>query len=525
MLFNSSIYIFCFLPLVVTGYFLLNRQRYILAAVALVVLGSLFFYRYWYADYLYLLMSSILVNYSFGAMLQQGGKRQRKQGSEKLSRSLLLAVGILFNLGLLGYFKYTDFFLVNVNYLFDQHFSLPHLTLPLAISFFTFQQIAYLVDCSRDNAGEYDFLHYCLFVSFFPQLIAGPIVHHQEMMPQFKRLRNKVFSWPHVALGTFFFSVGLFKKVWIADHFSIWVNRGFGAEADLTFFDAWGTSLSYTMQLYFDFSGYADMAIGSALFFNIVLPVNFNSPYKAASIQDFWRRWHMTLSRWLREYLYIPMGGNRGGGLRTLFNLFVTFLLAGLWHGAGWTFVVWGVLHGLALVVHRLWQKVPFRLPVMLGWMFTFLFVNMAWVVFRANDLGNALDVLKGMAGLNGFALSPSLLKEFGGTGFIGQLVRSTGEGVMVQPKDMYLYILIFFLVALLLPNSCQLGGLLPDKKGQKQEGRQVRFFLRLRSAARRYYPASYPYAVWAVFSALLFSVSLYQLLRVTPTEFLYFNF
>ena len=303
---------------------------------------------------------------------------------------------------MLGYFKYTDFLIENFNLAFNSNAELLNLALPLAISFFTFQQIAYLVDSYRQETKEYDFLNYALFVTFFPQLIAGPIVHHKEMMPQFAKTRNKVKNYRNIAMGLFIFSIGLFKKVVIADTFAVWATAGFDIATTLNLFEAWATSLSYTFQLYFDFSGYTDMAIGLALLFNIRLPVNFNSPYKATNIQDFWRRWHITLSRFLRDYVYIPLGGNRKGGFRTYNNLMATFVLGGLWHGAAWTFVFWGFLHGLALIIQRIWSKLGIKLWTWLAWLITFNFVNITWVFFRAKEWDDAVKVLSGMVGLSG---------------------------------------------------------------------------------------------------------------------------
>ncbi|WDI37599.1 MBOAT family O-acyltransferase [Entomospira culicis] len=277
-----------------------------------------------------------------------------------------------------------------------------NLMLPLAISFFTFQQIAFLVDSYKGNVRHTNFLDYTLFITFFPQLIAGPIVSHSEMTPQFLDANNRKISSVNTARGIFIFSLGLFKKVIIADTFALWANAGFG-DVNLDFFSAWQTSLSYTFQLYFDFSGYSDMAIGLALLFNIHLPINFNSPYKALNIQDFWRRWHMTLSRFLSTYVYIPLGGNRQGKYRTYVNLTITFLLGGIWHGAGWTFIIWGLLHGLALVMHRMWRQWNIRMPNIIAWLLTFGFINGAWVFFRANNVREAMTLFKGMLGLNGF--------------------------------------------------------------------------------------------------------------------------
>ncbi|GHV04586.1 peptidoglycan O-acetyltransferase [Campylobacterota bacterium] len=297
---------------------------------------------------------------------------------------------------MLGYFKYTDFFLDNFNGIFGASVPLPHIVLPLAISFFTFQQIAFLVDTYREKAS-YDFITYALFVVFFPQLIAGPIVHHKEMMPQFVSKKNLIVNYRNIAAGVFIFTIGLFKKVVIADTLALSATHGFDVAITLTMIEAWATSLCYTFQLYYDFSGYCDMAIGAALLFNIKLPINFNSPYKAINIQDFWHRWHITLSRFLRDYLYIPLGGNRCSKTRLYINLFIVFLLGGIWHGAGWGFVIWGALHGVAIVVHRFWHDRGFKMNAILGWFITFNFVNIAWIFFRAKDMHSAMNVLSGM--------------------------------------------------------------------------------------------------------------------------------
>jgi len=325
------------------------------------------------------------------------------------SQKYILIFGISCNIGLLGYFKYSDFFLQGINSVFDGKIELLYLALPLAISFFTFQQIAYLVDSFRGETKEYDFLNYAVFVTFFPQLIAGPIVHHKEMMPQFEKIKNKIINYKNISKGIFIFSIGLFKKVVIADTFAIWATNGFDKAETLTLIEAWATSLAYTFQLYFDFSGYTDMAIGLALLFNIKLPINFNSPYKAVNIQEFWRRWHITLSRFLKDYIYIPLGGNRNDEYQTYSNLIVTFLIGGLWHGAGWTFILWGFLHGAALILHRVWKKLEFKIPKILAWFITFNFVNIAWVFFRAKEFEDAMKILQGMSGFNGMIL-PTIL-------------------------------------------------------------------------------------------------------------------
>ena len=395
MLFNSAAFIFAFLPITWGVYFWLCRMRWASAGQAWLVAASLFFYSYWNIDHLPLLLGSLLGNFLIGKELS------RPQGIQlPASRRTLLILGIAGNLALLAYYKYANFIAHNANELMQWDLDWPKLVLPLAISFFTFQQIAYLVDSYRRQTREYDFLRYALFITFFPQLIAGPIVHHHEMMPQFARRKNWIVINRHVLMGLCLFAMGLFKKVVIADTFAPWADLGFDSNRPLDFFAAWVTSLSYTFQLYFDFSGYCDMAMGVALLFNIRLPLNFNSPYKALDIQDFWRRWHITLGRFLRDYIYIPLGGNRRSEVFTYFNLFATFLIGGLWHGASWMFVIWGAMHGLALVVHRLWQTCGLRMPRPIGWITTFLFVNVAWVFFRATTLEDAFRVLKGMVNL-----------------------------------------------------------------------------------------------------------------------------
>ncbi len=337
----------------------------------------------------------MLFNYVIGNSLN----KEIVENKKSFSKKSILIFGIVCNIALLGYFKYADFFIENFNFAISTNVNLLHLVLPLAISFFTFQQVAYLVDSYRQETKEYDFLNYALFVTFFPQLIAGPIVHHKEMMPQFANNRNMVKNYRNIALGLFIFSIGLFKKVVIADTFAVWATAGFDTATTLNLFEAWATSLSYTFQLYFDFSGYTDMAIGIALLFNIKLPINFNSPYKATNIQDFWRRWHITLSRFLRDYIYIPLGGNKKSTFRTYSNLLATFVIGGFWHGAGWTFLFWGFLHGIALIIHRVWSNLGFKMWTWLAWLITFNFVNVAWVFFRAKEWEDAVKVLSGMVG------------------------------------------------------------------------------------------------------------------------------
>ena len=435
-------------------YFVLNKLGHIQIAKISLVLASLFFYAYWNPLYLILIIGSIVANFGIGALLHRA-KRDSWKGP--VSAKFILICGIALNLGLLGYFKYTDFFIENINLLLAAEVPALNLLLPLAISFFTFQQIAYLVDCYKFDVYEYDFLSYCLFVSFFPQLIAGPIVHHKEMMPQFYDVKNAFVNSANIAKGVLIFCIGLFKKVVIADTFAVWADAGFDSDRALTFFESWGASLSYTFQLYYDFSGYTDMAIGAALIFNIVLPLNFNSPYKSLDIQDFWRRWHMTLSRWLKDYLYIPLGGNRKGPYRTYFNLLATFVLGGLWHGAGWTFVLWGALHGFALVIHRLWEKSRLNMPKSCAWACTFLFVNITWVFFRADTLPDAIRMLKGMVGLNGIVVSEEFAAVLANVTGQTLILSSAAGGNLIGTKYTLLSILVFGFIAFTFKNSMEM--------------------------------------------------------------------
>ncbi|CAA6817663.1 MAG: Probable poly(beta-D-mannuronate) O-acetylase (EC [uncultured Sulfurovum sp.] len=446
MLFNSYEFIFAFLPLVFIFYFYLNYIEKNRLSKWFLVSASLFFYGWWNILYLPIILASMSFNYAIGRFLKFNVRHKKK----------ILIIGIFFNLSLLAYFKYYDFFIENFNILFNSDTQLLYLALPLAISFFTFQQVAYLVDSYRGETKEYDFLNYALFVTFFPQLIAGPIVHHKEMMPQF--VKNNYVNSRNIAMGLFIFAIGLFKKVVIADTFSIWATQGFDVSITLNMIEAWVTSLSYTFQLYFDFSGYTDMAIGIALLFNIKLPINFNSPYKALSIQDFWRRWHITLSRFLRDYIYIPLGGNRKGELFTYSNLMITFILGGLWHGAGWTFLFWGFLHGTALVIHRVWSNLGFKLWTWLAWFITFNFINISWIFFRAKEWDDALKVLEAMFSLDYIVLprvlmsSLGFLEEFGVSfGFFCANIATSGVG-----DYLFIWLLLGFFITLGTKNASE---------------------------------------------------------------------
>ncbi|AQU80242.1 MBOAT family O-acyltransferase [Planococcus faecalis] len=480
MIFNSFEFIFLFLPIVWILYYVLGRIHIPFAKTWLLV-ASLFFYGYWNPAYLPLILISMLLNYAIGAFLgrDRGGVYRRG----------ILTAGILFNVLLLGYYKYYDFFVENINVVFGEDLVLKNILLPLAISFYTFQQIAYLVDSYRLETKEYNFLNYGLFVSFFPQLIAGPIVHHRQVMSQFSSKDSYRIVYENISKGLLIFAIGLFKKVAIADQFAEWANQGYGNVGSLTFVDSWFTTLSYTLQLYFDFSGYSDMAIGLALLFNIRLPLNFNSPYKALDIQDFWRRWHITLSHFLTTYIYIPLGGNRKGSTRTYLHILIIFFISGIWHGAGWTFLIWGALHGFASVICRWWKGTGHRMNNVSAWIVTFLFVHLAWVFFRALTLADALTVLKAMFGFNGFYLPSGL----------ASLLPSIDESWLLKLPfsassiEVALTLAIGLALAFFAKNSVEI-------MEQKQRN-----------------------AGMAVFIAVLLFYSVMQLQQVS--EFLYFNF
>ena len=389
MLFSSLEYIFLFLPIVFFTYYILIRHKLIVGAKLFLIFASLFFYSYWNIKYLPLLLASVIINYLFGTTLLQ--KKNK----------FLVIIALIFNIGLLAYFKYANFLVDNFNLLLDtnNNIYLAQITLPLAISFFTFQQIAYIIDCYQNKLKDRNFLNYAIFVTFFPQLIAGPIVHHKEIMPQFKSFRTKFLNYNNIAMGIFIFCVGLFKKIIIADYFSIIVQDGFTNYQSLSLIDSWKTSISYSLQLYFDFSGYTDMAIGSALIFNIKLPFNFNQPYKSLNIKEFWQRWHMTLSNFLKSYVYIPLGGNKSK--KIYLNLMIVFLISGIWHGAGWTFIFWGFLHGAAICLHNFYSKFGFKMPKILAWFLTFNFINCSWIFFRAENFSQAIVILQKMFAFN----------------------------------------------------------------------------------------------------------------------------
>lgn len=482
MLFNSYVFIFGFLPITLAVSFLIVRFHFQKAAKAWLTLASIFFYGYWNIAYLPLLLISISFNYYLGRAISTVKPKCREA-------KILLCLGIICNLGLIVYYKYAGFFVTSTNNLLNLNFAVPSIILPLGISFYTFTQIAYLVDAYRNEIRDknYDFLTYVLFIAFYPQLIAGPLLLHSELIPQLQASKTFKLSYENLVPGLTWFCLGLAKKLLFADTISALVAPVFDNAAQVSFFEAWLGALSYTLQLYFDFSGYSDMAIGLALMLNIHLPINFDSPYKATSIIDFWRRWHITLSRFLRDYLYIPLGGNRLGEIRRHTNLIITMLLGGLWHGAGWTFVIWGGLHGAFLVINHGWRKLGLKLPAVLAWLITFVCVVMSWVIFRASSIQDATELILAMLGTKQIIIpssSQNLLQWLS--------VLGVGVGDLPYWRDSRVVVGLLLCVTL-LPNTQQI----------------MKHFQ--------------PNLWWAIAMSFLATLSLLSMNRIS--EFLYFQF
>ena len=513
MLFNSYEFLLLFLPVTLIVYLLCRRYDRHDWGLTWLVFASLFFYAWWNPRYLPLILGSMAANHALGRVLS------RHPAPSRTGRLWLIA-GIVGNLALLGYYKYAGFLLGNLNALTGDHYVVGEIVLPLAISFFTFLQIAYIVDAYRGLAREYSFFRYCLFVTFFPHLIAGPIVHYSELLPQFDTQTRRPYRLWYLAAGLAVFAIGLVKKAVFADSVAVYATPVFRAAetgAPLDFFTAWGGALAYTFQLYFDFSGYSDMAIGASLMFGVRLPVNFNSPYKSLNISDFWRRWHMTLSRFLRDYLYIALGGNRRGQMRRYVNLFLTMLLGGLWHGAAWTFVIWGGLHGLYLVINHAWARLvpkaiaataPYRL---FAWSVTFVAVVVGWVFFRAHTHDGAFAILSGMAGANGVVVPAAIAARLGPLG--DWLVANGAADASLSGSQFlmtYLWVVVLFVVAVWAPNSQEITARMRPAMYGPTDGRSRRLAWALTPR-------------WAIATGVVLALGVLALPRVS--EFLYFQF
>lgn len=405
MLFNSYIFIFVFLPISVIFYFLFNKFQLYRFALLSVVVSSFIFYAYNNIKFLPLLVISILFNWFLSKQMQVIKSRNAKKG--------ILLLGILVDVILIFYFKYLNFTIENINYIFKMDIGIEKILLPLGISFFTFQQISYLVDSFRGETGDYEFIEYVAFVSFYPKLVSGPIAMHSELIPQFRDKNRWTINVDNCATGIYIFSIGLAKKILLANTFSKAVNWGWANIAALSSMEIFLVMLSYTFQIYFDFSGYCDMARGIAKLYNIELPINFNSPYIADSINEFWKRWHMTLTRFLRNYIYIPLGGNKKGKVRTYINTIIVFLISGIWHGANWTFIIWGGLHGIAQVLNRIFKQKWDKFHPVFKWGGTFLFVNVCWLIFRADNIAQAMHLIVNMIKMQTFTISEQFVSCF----------------------------------------------------------------------------------------------------------------
>ena len=527
VLFNSYEFIFAFLPITFIGFILFSKLG-AEKAIGWLVCASLFFYGWWNPIYLVLIILSMVFNYTVGKILSSLHQKT------SITAKYYLILGISVNLGLLGYFKYANFFLENYALLTSSEFEFQNIVLPLAISFFTFQQIAFLVDSYKGITKEYRALHYALFVTFFPQLIAGPIVHHKEMLPQFMKDKTFRVNLDNIVIGIAIFSIGLFKKAVIADGVALNATPIFEMAATgqpTDFFQSWGGALSYTLQLYFDFSGYSDMAIGAARLFGIKLPLNFHSPYKSLNITEFWRRWHMTLSRFLRDYVYIALGGNRKGNVRRYNNLLITMLLGGLWHGAGWTFVIWGALHGLYLVINHFWHFVVKKLRLaflndlviwrIISWTITFVAVVIGWVFFRAESMDTAMVILKGMAGLNGISIPNAIYIRLGGLSSVLNdfgITASLGGGRVFV--NTYLWIILLFPFVVFWPNTQQImENFKPSFDNMKDN---LLTSLSPNNLAMRKFRFKYSLN-WALLTTFISTVGILALSQIS--EFLYFQF
>ena len=512
MLFNSSEFLFFFLPVVLAGFLFLQKVGNLRLILIWLVSSSMFFYGWWNPVYLLLLIFSACVNYFLGTLLAKGGKNQGRHW---------LVLGVLFNLGLLGYFKYANFFIDNFRVAMDWSFEFENIILPLGISFFTFQKIAYLVDSRKGLTEDHGFLEYCLFVAFFPQLIAGPIVHHREMLSQFRTLTDRSRTYTNLSIGLSIMVVGLFKKVVIADGFSKFATPVFSLASqgsNLSTLDALAGAFSYAFQLYFDFSGYCDMAIGLSCMFGIKLPVNFFSPYRALNISDFWRMWHATLSRFLRDYVYTPLGGFFCSPARQRFNLFATMFIGGVWHGAGWTFVVYGLCHGSYVVIHQLWRiKVSGPLGLVgrrdykaAAQLLTFLVVALTLVVFRADNLASAGHVYNAILNWDGLQFVPEYMAALKGNKNLQLTSMLFGESYAVSV--VFLLLAMALAACWLLPSTYQLFRHCEVAIDKPLAGREPVISLQWQASRG-----------WSVGIAVLAVASIVNLTEVS--EFLYFQF
>lgn len=487
MLFNSYIFVFLFFPLAVAGYYELHHFGWEKAALGFLIVMSMIFYGYNSVEYLLILITSIVLNYLLVQMMgRTGGSGYRR---------MLLVLGLLLNLGILFCFKYYDFFIENVNAVLRTDYHFLRLTLPLGISFYTFQQLSYVIDSYRGECEQYSFLEYAAYVSFFPQLIAGPIVYHNELIPQLRAKENHRINYENMSKGIYAFALGMAKKVLIADTLSKVVTAGYANVNELNSISTILVMICYSMQIYFDFSGYCDMAYGIGFLFNVELPVNFNSPYKAVSVRDFWDRWHMTLTRFFTKYVYIPLGGSKKSTIRTYVNVMIVFLVSGIWHGANWTFILWGIVNGLGNLFDRLFAGILDKIPRVIRTVATFCFCSIAWSMFRAESVGQGWQMIKNLQ-VTGDGKVYSAITDVFNKLFEVQVISRAGFGSLIQIYPwlmLVIFIVILIVVCLVMRNTQE-----KVNDGRYQTGRIVTTVVLL---------------LWSVLS--LSEVS----------EFLYFNF
>lgn len=452
MTFHSYIFTLCFLPACIAGYYFLNHLRFYQLGLCFLLAMSLWFYGYFNPGYLVVIIGSILGNYFIYRLVSYAGRLGRRNAKKAIA-----VFGVCLDLAVLGYFKYTDFLIGNVNLIFRQEFNLRHILLPLGISFFTFQQVSFLVDAYRDS-GEggmtYSLLEYAAYVCFFPQLVAGPIVTHGVLVPQLKDRARKCMDWDYMARGIMLFVLGLAKKILLADVFGNAADWAYANVDALNSTEAVIAVLSYTIQIYFDFSGYSDMAVGLGWMMHIDLPVNFDSPYKALTVTGFWKRWHMTLTSFFTEYLYIPLGGSRKGTVRTYANIFAVFFLSGLWHGAGWTFILWGAMHGCAQILERMCRKFWEGMHPVFSWLLAFGFINAAWVFFRADGIAMGMRIIKLVVRMDFGPIHSEILGAFSQPEW-GFLLQDRPDILAYYPNFiLLLYFLVAFFIILGMPNA-----------------------------------------------------------------------
>lgn len=501
MLFNSLAFLLIYAPIVLVGFYLLGA-RSVNKAVAWLGVLSMVFYAVWYPPHTLILLGSIVVNFFAGLLISRAGP------DDRVSRKMLMLLTVGLNLLALCYFKYFVFFGAMAVAALELPWTISNIALPLGVSFFTFTQIAYLLDTYEGKVNEHNFSRYLLFVTYFPHLIAGPIIHHKDVMSQFSKHDTFRFNPVHFGLGGVLFIIGLFKKVVLADNIAVFVAPAFNlAEigAPLGQGASWAGALGYTVQLYFDFSGYSDMAIGLSMMLNVRLPFNFDSPYKARNIIEFWRRWHISLSTFLRDYLYIPLGGNRLGAGRRYANMGITMILGGLWHGAGWTFIAWGVLHGVYLIVNHFWREhAPSSMLrrtkwfSALCWLLTLLAVIIAWVFFRANTIGGALHMLVAMSGYGNAPEAPIVL----------------ASGTAINVSLALAAIMPMMAITMWAPNSQQIASWLLAKPSIYLHEKHGNTEVALWNAVS---------LKWALTLGVVLTAALLCISR--PSQFLYFNF